>query len=56
MKDEQKTKKQLIAELENLRRHITEQQRIEEALQQSEVKYRTLAENAQDAIFIYSIS
>ncbi len=56
MKDEQKTKKQLIAELENLRRHITEQRRIEEDLQQSEVKYRTLAENAQDAIFIISIS
>jgi len=56
MKDEQKSKKQLIAELEILRRHITEQQGKGETLQQSEVRYRALVENAQDAIYIISIS
>jgi len=66
MKDIDKTKKQLIEELEWLRRHVAglgkaetkrlsavqAGKRAEETLLESEVKYRTLFESANDAIFL----
>jgi len=58
VKDKYKTKEQLISELINLRQKIaeleeieTEQRRVEEALLESEEKFRLVFENAKDAIF-----
>jgi two-component system cell cycle sensor histidine kinase/response regulator CckA len=59
MKDQYKTKKQLIEELEVLRNQLAEPKKIkadrkpvEETLLESEENFRALAENAYDAIFI----
>jgi PAS domain S-box-containing protein len=59
MDDTGKTKEQLIQELEDLRRRIdkleeseTESRRVEKALIESENKYRSLFENASEAIFV----
>jgi PAS domain S-box-containing protein len=58
MKDENKTKEQLIKELAELQQRIaeleeseTERKRAEEVLRQSEEKFRLSFENATDAIF-----
>ena len=59
MNDNQKTKEQLVQELEDLRRKIAElekteiqRKRAEEALQESDKNYRNLFENANEAIFV----
>jgi two-component system cell cycle sensor histidine kinase/response regulator CckA len=59
IKDEIKTKEQLIDELMELRQSVAElekseiqRKQAETALQQSEEKYRTLIDNIQDGIFI----
>jgi diguanylate cyclase (GGDEF)-like protein/PAS domain S-box-containing protein len=59
MKDEKKTKEQLINELLEMRQRISElekseaeHKRLEEDLQESEEKHRELFEEAMDAIFI----
>ena len=61
MKDEDKTREQLISELNELRKWVAELQmseaqlkKIEEELRKSEERYRTLFENAPDVI--YSVS
>ena len=58
MRDIDKTKEQLIGELAQTRKRITElqtseaqQEQMKEALQESERRYRLLAENAKDAIW-----
>jgi PAS domain S-box-containing protein len=63
MKDENKTKKQLIAELTQLRPRVAELEKIEDeywqteaTLQESQARYRTLFDNAGDAIFIHDLS
>ena len=60
MKDESKTKKQLITELRELRKCTaksekveTERKRIERALQESETRYRGLFENVKNAVAVY---
>jgi len=59
MKDEQKTKQQLVAELAGMRQRVakleeleTERKRMEEVLRESEAKYSTLVENSRDGIVI----
>ena len=60
MKDESKTKKQLITELRGVRKRTakiekveTERKRIEQSLQESEIRYRGLFENAKNAVAVY---
>ncbi len=56
MKDSIKTKERLISEIKELRdsleQQISERKRVENALSESEGKYRKLIETANDAIFI----
>jgi two-component system cell cycle sensor histidine kinase/response regulator CckA len=59
MKDQNKTKKQLIEELEVLRNQLVEPKKgetkrkpVKEALRESEETFRALAENANDGIFV----
>jgi len=59
MRDEEKTKQRLINQLTELRQRVAEleaseakRRRVEEALRESEEKYRTLFDNANDAIFL----
>jgi PAS domain S-box-containing protein len=59
MKDQYKTKKQLIEELEVLRNQLAKPKKIEsdhkragEALEESEETFKALAENANDGIFV----
>jgi diguanylate cyclase (GGDEF)-like protein/PAS domain S-box-containing protein len=54
MKDEEKTKKQLISELIELRQKIAEfeMKKAEDALQESEEKYRSLVESTEDSIYL----
>lgn len=63
MKDENKTKKQLINELTQLRPRVAELDKLEnecqqakEALWESQARYRTLFDNAGDAIFIHDLA
>ena len=58
-KDEDKTKEQLINELEEMRQRIAElevtqaeRKPMEEALQQSEKRYRSLFEDSKDAVYV----
>jgi len=62
MKDQNKTKKQLVSELVELRQRITELEALEnkfsqakEALRQSEARYRTLFEDSRDAVYITTL-
>ena len=62
MKDQNKTKKQLISELMELRQRITELEALEnkssqaeESLRQSEARYRTLFEDSRDAVYITTL-
>ena len=50
MKDENKTREQLLGELAELRRQVAAHEQAEEALRESEEKYRDLFENANDLI------
>jgi PAS domain S-box-containing protein len=52
MKDEKKTKQQLLAELNELRQQLSEFRRSKEALVESEEKFRSLVENSPALIFI----
>jgi len=59
MRDEEKTKEQLIKELMEMRQRIEKLERVEaerkhaeETLRESEIKYRTLFKSANDAIFL----
>src|SRR5713101_5357779 len=62
MKDQRKTKAQLIKELEALRQQVadlqavtSEHQQLEEGLCQSEERYRDLFENANDALATFTL-
>lgn len=52
MNDEDKTKKQMLAELIQMRRGVAQLEEAEEALQQSESKYRTIFDQATDGIMM----
>ena len=66
MKDEQKSKSQLVVELQALRQQVARQEswiaecardeearrQVENALRESEAKYRTLVENTNEAIYV----
>ena len=54
MSDEEKTKKQLIDELIELRRRDAERSRVEAQLQESENRYRTIIENMLDVAYTCS--
>jgi len=63
MKDEKKTKAQLIEELEELRQHLSgleateaERKQAEEELQRSEEMYRTLLKTSPDAIVVTDLT
>ena len=63
MKDDNKTNKQLIEELSEAHRRITELEnslyegkRMEEAMKGSEERYRNLAENAHDLIWVFDLN
>ena len=54
MNDDNKTKEQLVAELQAIRRRVAELEQADQALKTSEEKYRQLVETASDAIYIVS--
>ncbi|MCB9078865.1 MAG: PAS domain S-box protein [Anaerolineaceae bacterium] len=54
MNDDDKTKDQLVAELQALRRRVTELEQAEHVIKESEAKYRHLVETASDAIYLIS--
>lgn len=53
MKDEEKTREQLMTENVELRRRIVELETTEKALRESELKYRLLFENANAGIIYF---
>ena len=54
MNDDNKTKEQLVAELQAIRRRVAELEQADQALKTSEEKYRQLVDTASDAIYIVS--
>ena len=52
MIDEGKTKEQLISELADLRKHVSEHEAKLKELQESEERYRSLIDNTQEAILV----
>lgn len=54
MNDDDKTKEQLVAELQAMRQCLADLEQAEHTLKKSEEKYRQLVETASDAIFLVS--
>ncbi|MCB0164877.1 MAG: PAS domain S-box protein [Anaerolineae bacterium] len=54
MKDDDKTKEQLVAELQAMRQRVAELEQAEQVIIDSEAKYRHLVETASDAIYLIS--
>ncbi|MCB0209607.1 MAG: PAS domain S-box protein [Anaerolineae bacterium] len=54
MRDDDKTKEQLVAELQAMRQRIAELEHAEQIIKESEAKYRQLVETASDAIYLIS--